>query len=215
MSSPFLPVFSTSCLFVGLAVLLHAPAWSQSTNSSITGHQAPVSSKLAETGPTWAELTPSQQNSLRPLQNLWPELEEHRKRKWLAIAKTFPSLNTPSQVIAQERMREWAALSPLQRSQARLNFAHIQQLSPDEKLAKWEAYQSLNDDEKQSLLKRKQELSHGAATSPKPISPDKLTVTPAPKAGQVKIPKIETATLHPLTLLRIKKAKHVEPVDKP
>ena len=142
---------------------------------------------------------------------MWPDLEENRKRKWLAIAKTFPTLSPQAQVTAQERMREWAALSPAQRSQARLNFAQSQQLSADEKLAKWEAYKSLNEEEKQNLLKKKPDLPKSAATSPKPIAPEKLTATPVAKDGQNKAPKIETAAVNPQTLLRVKKTKSTEP----
>lgn len=176
--------------------------------------QKPVS-KAAQAGPQWKDLSASQQECLKPLQELWPDLEENRKRKWLAIAKTFPTLSPQAQAIAQERMREWAALSPYQRSQARLNFAQSQQLTADEKLAKWEAYQSLNEEEKQSLINRKPELPKGAATAPKPISPEKLTTTPTPKAGQDKTPKIETAQVNPRTLLRIKSGKSTEPLLKP
>ena len=49
------------------------------------------------------------------------------------------------------RMTEWAALSPQQRTQARLNFAETKQLSPDDKKAKWEAYQALPPEEKRKL----------------------------------------------------------------
>jgi hypothetical protein len=200
MSSLSLRSFS-ACLLIGFSCWLHWPAQAQTPPSS--GHDNPSKVKAPpnETGPAWAELSPQQQEVLKPLQQLWPEMEVNRKRKWLAIAKTFPSLNPQAQATAQERMREWAALTPAQRSQARLNFAQSQQLSPDQKLAKWEAYQSLDDESKQNLLKQKQPLPKGAATSPKPIAPEKL-------------PKIETAEVDPRTLLRVKKVKLTEPVDK-
>lgn len=213
MSSLSLRSFS-ACLLIGFSCWLHWPAQAQTPPSS--GHDNPSKAKAPpnETGPAWAELSPQQQEVLKPLQQLWPELEVNRKRKWLAIAKTFPSLNPQAQATAQERMREWAALTPAQRSQARLNFAQSQQLSPDQKLAKWEAYQSLDDESKQNLLKQKKPLPKGAATSPKPIAPEKLTTTPSPKEGQTKVPKIETAEVDPRTLLRVKKVKLTEPVDK-
>ena len=49
------------------------------------------------------------------------------------------------------RMSEWAALSPQQRTQARLNFGETKRLSPDDKKAKWEAYQALPAEEKRKL----------------------------------------------------------------
>ncbi|NBS76935.1 MAG: DUF3106 domain-containing protein, partial [Betaproteobacteria bacterium] len=75
-----------------------------------------------DTSPRWSELSEAQQKALLPLQTLWPTLDVNRKRKWLAIAQNFSDMSESSQILAQERMREWAALSPLQRSQARLNF---------------------------------------------------------------------------------------------
>ena len=137
----------------GLSIgLVHAQN-SPSNPASVPGVQATdkASNPLHEAGPQWSDLNAEQKNILQPLKNLWPSLEENRKRKWLAIAKNFPSLNSQSQATAQERMRQWAAMTPAQRYQARLHFAQAQQLSNEEKLAKWEAYQALNEDEKNKL----------------------------------------------------------------
>ncbi len=154
-----------------------------------------------ETLPRWSELSQAQQKALLPLKALWPTLEVNRKRKWLVIAQNFPDLNESSQLLAQERMREWAALSPLQRSQARLNFAQTKQLSPDEKLAKWEAYQALNPEEKQKLPSSRLPSPKGAALAVKPMSPEKLTTPPVKKEGQSSSPRIDTSQLNPFTLL--------------
>ncbi len=155
-----------------------------------------------ETSPRWSELSEPQQKALVPLQGLWPTLEANRKRKWLAIAQHFAEMSESSQALAQERMREWAALTPLQRSQARLSFAQLQQLSGDEKLAKWEAYQALNEEEKQKIPSSKPVLLKGAALAVKPVSPEKLTNTPIKKEGQNFSPRIDTSQLNPFTLLR-------------
>lgn len=154
-----------------------------------------------ETLPRWSELSEAQQKALLPLKTLWPTLEVNRKRKWLVIAQNFPDLTESSQLLAQERMREWAALSPLQRSQARLNFAQTKQLSPDEKLAKWEAYQALNPEEKQKLPSSRLPSPKGAALAVKPMSPAKLTTPPVKKEGQSSSPRIDTSQLNPFTLL--------------
>ena len=175
-------------------------------------NKSPVA--LAETSPKWSELNSLQQTTLAPIQHLWSSLDENRKRKWLAIAKTFPTLSPQAQATAQERMKEWAALSPAQRSQARLNFAQSQQLNPDEKKAKWEAFQALNDEEKQKLTPLKSALPKGAATAPKPIASDKLTTTPLPKEGQVKAPRIEISEVHPRTLLPVRKTTLTVTTDK-
>lgn len=165
-------------------------------------------SSFHEASPLWAELNAEQKVILQPLQNLWPTLEENRKRKWLVIAKNFPHLSPQAQATAQERMREWAALTPAQRYQARLHFAQAQQWSTDEKLAKWEAYQALNEEEKNKLSQSKPAWSKGAAMVARPIAPEKLTATPmTKKEGQEKPPRIETAQaqVDPYTLLPIKK----------
>jgi hypothetical protein len=154
-----------------------------------------------ESFPRWAELSPSQQKALLPLEKLWPTLEVNRKRKWLAIAHHFDELSESSQALAQERMREWAALSPLERTQARLNFAKMQQLTSDEKLAKWEAYQALSDEDKQKIPGSGQTFTKGAAVSMKPVGANKLTSTPVKKEGQATTPRIDTGQLNPFTLL--------------
>ncbi len=151
--------------------------------------------------PRWTELNQAQQKALLPLQTLWPTLDVNRKRKWLVIAQNFSDMSESSQLLAQERMREWAALSPLQRSQARLNFAETKQLSPDEKLAKWEAFQALNPEEKQKLPSSRMPSPKGAALAVKPMSPAKLTTPPVKKEGQSSSPRIDTSQLNPFTLL--------------
>lgn len=164
----------------------------------------------AESGIRWSELNEEQHKILHPLQHLWPSLEENRKRKWLAIAKNFPNLSPQAQAVAQDRMRDWAALTPAQRYQARLQFSQSQQLSTDEKIAKWEAYQSLNEEEKNKLPQGKPAWSRGAAMASRPVSPEKIAVTPVTtKEGQEKPPRIETAEVNPQTLLPIKKRNAV------
>lgn len=192
------------CLWTLCGTFVAQAQTAQSTSATAVQPHKPAQPHL-EVGPKWSELKPEQQATLLPLEHLWSGLEENRKRKWLAIAKSFPTLSPQAQETAQQRMREWAALSPAQRSQARLNFAQLQQLDPEEKKAKWEAFQALNDEEKQKLQPIKPVLPKGAATAPKPISPEKLTTTPLPKEGQVKAPRIETNEVHPRTLLPVRK----------
>ena len=66
--------------------------------------------------PLWMDLTESQQQALAPLSQLWPTMTEPHKRKWLAISQNFGQLSADEQTTVQGRMREWAALSPQQRS---------------------------------------------------------------------------------------------------
>jgi hypothetical protein len=75
-------------------------------------------------------------------------------------------------------MNEWVNLSASQRAEARLNFATTKELSrqltPEEKLAKWQTYQSLSAGEKQKLAEKANAKPAGAALAIKPVPPQKL-----------------------------------------
>jgi hypothetical protein len=153
--------------------------------------------KVIVSKPSWAELTPMQQQTLKPLASSWnTTISEPQKRKWLEISKNYPSLSPEEQAIMHSRMNEWVTLSPQQRAQARLNFARTKELSkqltPEEKKAKWETYQALSPEEKQKLAAKANPKPAGAATAVKPVAPQKLApVPPHPvKAASKPAPKI-------------------------
>lgn len=125
----------------------------------------------AESSPTWAELNPAQKLALEPLAASWSRLGEAHKRKWIAVSANFPTMPPGEQARLHSRMAEWAALSPQQRTQARLNFAEAQALPTDDKRAKWEAYQALSPEEKKKL----------AAGAGKPVPPTAAAVQPVPQ----------------------------------
>src|SRR3990167_8682327 len=115
-----------------------------------------TSAKPVASGPSWAALTPLQQQALKPLAQSWnTTISAAQKRKWLEISKNYPSLSLEGQTTMHSRMNEWVSLSPQQRAQARLNFGKTKELSreltPEEKKAKWQAYQALSAEEKQKL----------------------------------------------------------------
>jgi hypothetical protein len=140
--------------------------------------QAPA--PRAEAKPTWAELTPQQQQSLAPLAATWRVLGEAHKRKWLALSENYPTMPPAEQALLHSRMTEWAALSPRQRTLARLNFAEAKKVSPRDKRAKWEAYQALSPEEKHRL----------AAAAAKPAAPPTaLAVQPVPQQKLARIPR--------------------------
>lgn len=101
--------------------------------------------------PTWASLTPTQKQALAPLQQDWPSIELQRKNKWLELAARFPKMPADERLRIQERMAEWARLSPNQRAQTRLQFQEAQQIPSEERQTKWEAYQALPPDERTKL----------------------------------------------------------------
>ena len=161
-----------------------------------------IPAKPVVSKPVWAELTVQQQTALRPLSPGWDTINEAQKRKWLEISKGYPSLTPEGQSIMHSRMTEWVGLSAQQRAQARLNFAKTKELSneltPEEKQAKWQTYQTLSAEEKQKLAARATPKPTGAATAVKPVSPQKLAVTPSAQAPQAsKVPPNAAAPAAP------------------
>lgn len=155
----------------------------------------------AVAGPGWTELSPVQQEILKPLATSWNALSQGHKRKWLQMAKSYPSLSVEEQMKMQGRMKEWVALSPQQRAQARLNFAKTRELSreltAEEKKAKWQAYQALSPEEKRKLAAKAPSKPVGAAAAAKPVAPQKLATVPSradkPKAKGKPASKIADA----------------------
>ena len=150
--------------------------------------------------PLWMDLADSQQQALAPLAQLWPTMTEPHKRKWLAVSQNFGQLTADEQATVQSRMREWAALSPQQRTAARLNYADAKQLLQEDKKAKWEAYQALSPEAKQKLAAQQNQPIQGAAPAIKPVSAAKLTASPVSNANK-QLPRIATDQVAPATLL--------------
>ena len=151
--------------------------------------------------PLWMDLAESQQQALAPLAQLWPTMTEPHKRKWLAISQNFGQLTADEQATVQGRMREWAALSPQQRTAARLNYADAKQLLQEDKKAKWEAYQALSPEAKQKLAAQQPiQPVLGAAPAVKPVPAAKLATPPSANSNKA-LPRIATDQAAPATLL--------------
>lgn len=158
------------------------------TPKAVTVAQKPASK------PAWQDLTPAQQQSLKPLAGPWGRLSEAQKRKWLAVSKNYPSLPATEQTKLHSRMTEWVSLSPQQRAQARLNFAETKKLSPTQKAATWQAYQALSPEEKQKLAAKAAPKPVGTAAAVKPVPPQKLAVVPVSRQTSRQAPKLATVT---------------------
>ena len=161
------------------------PARAQPSNTAVPVAK-PIPNKQATATPSkqdWALLTPAQQQALQPLSKSWATLSNGQKRKWLEISLNYPSLSPDDKAKMHSRMSEWAALSPRARAEARLNFASTnelsKQLSPQEKQAKWQAYQSLSNEEKRKLAESGVRPPVGAALPARPV-PEKKLATIAP-----------------------------------
>lgn len=142
-----------------------------------------VVAQAAFSSPVWTELSPVEREILKPLASTWNTLSQTHKRKWLQMTKSYPALSTEEQVKMQGRMKEWVALSPQQRAQARLNFAKTKELSKEltaeERQAKWQAYQALSAEEKRKLAAKAPPKPAGAAPAAKPVAAQKLATVPS------------------------------------
>lgn len=177
-------------LFFGL--LVPATSMAQSTTAS---------SSKTQTGSRWNQLSARDQAALAPLAERWGEISDVQRSKWLTIAKGFDQLPTSEQQVMQARMKEWVALSPIQRNQARLNFNNLQGVSKDEKKIRWDEYQALSDEQKRKLSAGVLSPAKTAAPSPKSTASERLvqpTVRSVPAAALPPRAPIDKNTLLPL-----------------
>lgn len=154
-------------------------------------------------GPAWSDLNASQRQALAPLAAKWGQLSEAHKRKWIALSQNYPRMAPAEQARLHSRMTEWVALSPQQRSTARLNFADVRQLDPQERRAQWEAYQSLSDEEKRKLAESARPKPVGAAVAAKPVPPQKLARVNKTKPGQASAAATGTVAAAPDTAVQL------------
>lgn len=104
--------------------------------------------------PGWSQLNPQQKNILAPLAGDWDKMENIRRKKWLGIADRYPGMKSDEQQRMQERMREWANLTPEQRAKVRSSYKDFNQLPPEQKEVvkqKWDAYSNLPPEQQQKL----------------------------------------------------------------
>jgi hypothetical protein len=167
-----------------------APVFAASSSSSTLAKKIPVAAPKNAVAPKsgWLLLSAEQQRALQPLASTWDSLSEGQRRKWLEISRNYPSLSGADKARLHSRMSEWVALSAQARANARLNFAATSELSkeltPAEKKAKWEAYQSLSAEEKKKFAESGAKTPQGAAPATRPVAQRKLTtLAPANDAG--------------------------------
>lgn len=129
------------------------PVTTQPVISEATPPLAKLAAKSIEpdTRPRWNELTPIQQNALAPLAAEWNKIEVFRKKKWLEIGNRYVNMSAEEQSRMQERMREWAKLTPDERRVAREIYTRTKKLDASQKSAQWQEYQQLPEDQKKKL----------------------------------------------------------------
>lgn len=108
----------------------------------------------AKKDPSWSELTPQQQQILKPLAGEWDSLDSTRRTKWLGIAKRYPAMTPTGQKRVQNRMAAWVKLTPDERRKAREQYRKIGSLPPEKRdtvSQQWQEYQKLPEDVKKRL----------------------------------------------------------------
>jgi len=143
----------------------------------------PAARPVVNAHPTWAELTPSHQKVLAPLQPLWDTIPELNRRKWQRIADLYPRLKPEEQARLQERMTEWVNMTPQQRRLARENYQITRTLPQEKKSEAWDRYQQLPDDQKKKL----------AAAEKVPGRPGAVSALPS---GKRPLPESARASQH-------------------
>jgi hypothetical protein len=183
---------ASSALAQGVAASPPLPAASAKASNSNASVKNSGGLKIYSK-PAWQDLTPLQQLSLKPLAANWNTLGEAQKRKWIAIAASYPSLSPSEQAKLHSRMTEWVSLSQQQRDQARLNFARTKQISPTQKAATWQAYQALSPEEKKKLAVSAIPKPSGAAAAAKPVPSQKLAAVPVTRQTPKEASKLAAA----------------------
>lgn len=143
--------------------------------------------------PSWAQLSPEQQTILSPLAGEWAGLESFQRKKWLGITQRYSAMSADEQARVQQRMRDWAKLTPAERKSARENYKSLKQGAPEQKEVikqKWEEYSQLPDSDKNQLkadAARKPSIKAVAPTvPPRPLQqpgqrPSPLLIPAIPK----------------------------------
>ena len=135
--------------------------------------------------PGWSLLSTQQKIILAPLVGDWDQMENIRRKKWLGIAERFPKMSQEEQARVQQRMREWAALTPAQRAKIRDSYKEFNQLDPEKKLAvkkKWEAYSNLSEEEKIRARQPKAPVTEAATPTIPTLNTASTVTTGAPTA---------------------------------
>lgn len=174
------------------AVLLAAPAHSAGAPAAAT----PASAR--QSGPIpWATLTPQQRGALDPLKKDWADLDGTSQEKWLALANRFPSMSASERERVQARMTEWARMPATERGKARLRYQRAKDISPQERQAQWQAYQSLPEDQRRKLAedatKRRAVSPAASGTGGRVNAPSSTELTA--KSNIVVAPKRNDASL--------------------
>jgi hypothetical protein len=78
----------------------------------------------------WKSLPLESREVLAPLASDWDKMPGYQQSRMLSAARKYPNLRPIQQERFQERIRDWAAMSPDQRKAARDSYQGLQKLPP-------------------------------------------------------------------------------------
>ena len=138
-------------LLCGSALLCTA-ALGQGVDNKAASTRPPAT--IQATDPDWRSLRPEHRKALAPLERDWTRLDHAQKQKWIEVADRMSRMPADERRRIQDRMSEWSNMTPAERGAARLRFLQAQGTDPEDRRARWEAYQALPGDQKQKLAAR-------------------------------------------------------------
>jgi len=122
-----------------------APAWA-----------SPGQLAATQSSPDWSQLSDEQRRVLTPLASQWDAMDDTSRGKWAAVAAKYKRLSPQEQRRIDDRLTSWARMAPRERGEARLRFQQTRELTPEQRQQRWDAYQSLTDDERRALARQAQ-----------------------------------------------------------
>ena len=117
----------------------------------------------------WQTLQSDQRETLMPLSREWATLDVSNRERWLKTAALLQKKTATERARAQERLVEWAKLSPANRSAARLHFVSVRQVPAEKRKREWARYA---ERPKKDTLKRRN------ADAYVPVAPSVVQVKP-------------------------------------
>lgn len=107
-----------------------------------TPHAVHASEAVVAEGPSaWDRLSDAQRSTLLPLKELWSDLDQSNKQRWLEVAGRMQHLSPQARARAQVHMADWAKLSPQKRAEARLHYVNAKRLPAGTRNERWSKYQ--------------------------------------------------------------------------
>lgn len=122
----------------------------------------------------WQTLQSDQRETLMPLSREWATLDVSNRERWLKTAALLQKKTATERARAQERLVEWAKLSPANRSAARLHFASVRHIPAEKRKSQWSRY--AEQSEKSALKRRNADVYVPVAPSMVQVKPGATTV---------------------------------------